>query len=93
MPTRAKAADKPLWVQVMNALNAHPDLRRDIVGSLDGWRIVANAMDEARTGGSRFAKTLDRYGVNSGLRSAVVDSICAAVFKACGRKEETDAMA
>lgn len=93
MPTRAKAADNPLWVQVMNALNARPDLQRDIAGSLNGWRIVANAVDEARTGGSRFAKTLDRYGVGSGIRSAVVDSICAAVLKACGRKEETDAMA
>lgn len=93
MPTKAKTADSPLWVQVMNALNAHPDLRRDIVDSLDDWRIVANAMDEARTGGSRFAETLGRYGVGSGLRSAIVDSICATVLEACGRKEETDAMA
>lgn len=93
MPTRAREADNPLWVQVMNALNSRPDLQRDIVDSLDGWRIVANAMDEARTGGSRFAKTLDSYGVDSGVHAAVVDSICATVLKACGRKEETDAMA
>ena len=93
MPTKDKKAEKPLWVQVMNALNASPDLRRDIVDSLNGWPIVANAMDEARTGGSRFAKTLDRYGVYSGIHAAVVDSICAAVLKTCGRKEEADAMA
>ena len=93
MPSKQKKAEKPLWVQVMNALNARPDLRHDIVESLEDWRVVANAMDEARTGGSRFAATVDCYGVNSSLHAAVVDSIRATVFEACGRKEDADAMA
>lgn len=92
---KKKKAEKPLWVQVMNALNARPDLRHDIVESLEDWRVAANAIDKAQAGGSRFAATVGCYGANSfRLHAAIVDAIRETIFEACGRKEEkTDALA